>query len=794
MKNIFIFLLLLINTTLAQKYNVTGSIQDKETDKPLSYVNIRIDKTTDGTTSNYDGQFILKLNAGDYKLIFSYIGYKTDTAIVSIPTNKQLNIYLQPEAVRLSEIVVNANEDPAYRIIREAIARKKLNRKGLMNFEYNAYSKRILKSAGEVALIEETFVKGYNEIGKWEKEFILSTHKTENQKKETQSMDLGISDSYYIDFSKDVLNLILDKVYLPLADNAFDYYDYKLLDITESPEGDIYRIIVIPRSDIQPLLKGEITIENNTYSLNSINLETNEGVRFLFVKDLSVKFVQQLGKYNGYWLPNYVKTEAGFTFSFQGLLSLDEISFEDISSITRYKINAPVPDSVKIAVHSKYGGFTSDTTDKKYKPYELTREEINEQRPIPLTKTEVKAYAELDSSKTLEKMIKVSGPLSGLISEDYSQSDTTTSIFSAASEILSNYVTFNNNRVAGVLIGPRYKGPIIKNKLFMNLSGGYAFSRKKTEGELTLNYRFNKFFINEIEIQVFNKSKNWEMFTPYSSLMNGITITTGFNDPFNYYLASGFGLGISKKFGDISFAKIGFISEKENSLPEMKYQSIFKTKRLPRENPEIVEGMDRRTYLNISLGKNPMEIQLIPEDGLTLQLDFSNPAFNSDFNYKKFRVMGLVKLETMYKELFIAPYLEIIIDAGIITGNYGPQHLFSPNTALGFLAPPGVFKGLNPYRYTGTEMLALHLEHNWRTIPFQSLGLDFIADLYLDFITGVSILKTWNNSDYMPASVMKKPYWEIYAGLSKILGVFRVDVNYNSLKNISVTATIGVVL
>ncbi|MCG6913930.1 DUF5686 and carboxypeptidase regulatory-like domain-containing protein [bacterium BMS3Abin03] len=794
MKKIFIFLILLLNTTFAQKYDITGVIGDKETGKPLSFANIRIDKTTDGTTSNYDGQFILKLSAGNYKLIFSYVGYKTDTILVSVPTSNQINIYLQPEAVKLSEIVVSASEDPAYRIIREAIARKKQNRKGLINLEYNAYSKRILKSAGEVALIEETFVKGYNEIGKWEKEFILSRHKTENQKKQVRSMDFNISDSYYIDFSKDTLTLIMDKVYLPIADNAFDYYDYKLLDITESPEGDIYRIKVIPRSDIQPLLRGEITIEGNTYSINSINLETNEGVRFLFVKNLSVKFVQQLGKYNGYWLPNYVKTEAGFTFSFQGLLSLEEIRFEDISSITGYKINAPVPDSVKIAVNSKYGGFTSDTTGKKYKPYELTREEINEQRPIPLTKTEIKAYAELDSSKTLEKMIKVSGPLSGLISEGDSQNDTTTGVFSAGLEVLNNYITFGNNRVAGVLIGPRYNGFIIKDKLLLDLSGGYAFNRKKAEGELKLNYLLKKFFINDIELQVFNESARWEMFTPYSSLMNGIAVTTGFDDQFNYYLSSGFGLRISKNLGDNSSVKVGFISEKESSLKEKTYQSIFKTHRLPRENPEIVEGMDRRTYLKISLGKDPMEIQFIPENGLTAQFDFSNPAFNSDFNYKKFRATGLVKFKTIYRELFIAPYLEIILDAGTITGSYGPQHLFSPNTALGFFAPPGVLKGLNPYRYAGTEMVALYLEHNWRTIPFQALGLDFISDLYLDFITGINIVKTWNKSDYLPNAAMDKPYWEIYAGLSKILGVIKVDVNYNSLKNISVTATIGVVL
>jgi len=790
----FIFIILLFGTTVAQKYETTGLIHDKETGRPLSFASIRIDGTTNGTASNYDGQFILKLNEGNYKLIFSYVGYKTDTLLISIPVNKQLNVNLQPEAVRLEEVVVSANEDPAYRIIREAIKRKKENRKGLINFEYNAYSKRIIKSAGEVGIIEETFVKGYNKVNNWEKEFILSTHKTENQKKQIQSMEFNISDSYYINFSKDTLTLMLNQIYLPLADNAFDYYDYKLLGATESATGDVYRIKVIPLSRIQPLLQGEITIESGMYAVNSINLEISEGVRFPFINDLSVKFVQQLGKYNGYWLPNYVETNAGFEFSFQGLLALDKIQFEEASSITEYKINSQIPDSVEQSVRSKYGAYNADTSDNVQKPYELTRDEINEQRPIPLTKKEVEAYATLDSTKTIEKIIKVKGALASLIPEPDDESDTTKSMWSSVLGFLTDHLTFGNNRVTGILLGPRYNGYLIKNTLSMNVSGGYSFQRKKAEGELKINFKPKDFFINNIEVQVFNKSKPWQMFTHYSEIVNGIAVTLGFNDQLNYYLSSGFSFGLTKNLGKKFSAKIDFVSEKENSLPEMKYQSIIKTNRKPRENPKIVEGTDRKISIKLLLGKDPNEIQFLPADGLIAQFNLSNPLFSSSFNYKSFRAAGLINTKTFYKELFSAPYLEMRADVGIIYGNYGTQHLFSSNTALGFFSPPGVFKGLNPYQYSGTEMVSLHFEHNWRTIPFQALGLNFISDLYLDLITGVSVLKTYNRSNYLPGTSMSKPYWEAYAGISRILGIIRVDVSYNSLKNLSVTSAIGVVL
>lgn len=795
MKRLILLLLFFLNSALAQYHNVTGLILDEESGSPLSFANVRIDGTTQGATSNYEGEFVLKLKAGRYNLIFSYVGYKTDTILVRVPekVKNDYKIRLQPQAVKLPEVIVSS-EDPAYRIIREAIKHKKENRAGLVNFEYDAYSKNILRSAGEVALIEETFFKGYNKVGKWEKEFILSTHKTENRKKQGGNVDFKVSENFFIDFSRDTLSLFMNLIYLPIADNAFDYYDYKLLDIKETDAGDIYRIQVIPQSKIQPLLKGEITIEGNNYALVGINLENNEGVRFIFVNDLSAKFVQQLGRYDGYWLPNYIETEAAFAFSLQGIIGIEKMQFDNISSIASYKINGEIPDSIEKAVHSRFGGFTADTSKKVRKPAELTREEMNSRRPVPLTQSETKAYEELDSTKTLEKMIKVTGALSGLVTESSTQKDTSSSILGTVFNILSNYVAFGNNRVSGILIGLRYEDFLIKNKLYANFTGEYSFGRKKVEADLKLTYKLKNLYFNEIEAGFFNRSKRCGMFSPYPDLINGISVTLGYDDQFNYYLSSGFTIGVIKKFnGDFS-VKTGYISEKENSLKEMKYQGIINTDRVPRRNPAIIEGYDRRASINLQIGKNPMEFQIMPENGLIAQYDYSDRLLGSDFDYKKFRITGMLKMKTIFKELFIAPYLQIIADAGIVKGSFGPQHLLSPNTSMGFFAPAGVLKGPAPYSYAGNEMVALQIEHNWRTIPFQALGLKFISDTYLDFLTGASVMRTWNKSEYQIAPEMDKPYWEAYLGISRIMGAIRIDVGYNSLKKYSVTAGIGVIL
>ncbi len=563
---ILILSLLLLSLSQAQTYKVNGFLFDDETGNPLSYASIRIDGTTTGTAANFDGQFSLNLKSGNYKLIFTYVGYKSDTLTIEVPYEKRINISLEPQPVRLAEVVVRADEDPAYRIIREAIKRKKQNRKGLKNFEYNAYSKRIVLSAEEVALIEETFVKGYNKINKWEKEFIISTHKTENRKKENYSMDFSITKNYYIDFSTDTLLLINSKVYLPLADNAFDYYDYKLLNITESDEGEVYLIQVIPLSKIQPLLEGEITIENEMYAMNSINLHTNEGVRFPYINDLKIHFIQQLGKYDAYWLPHYIKTDASLKVNLGGLLTIETMAFNQVSSITEYGINTPIPDSIENAVKSDYGYFTPDTSGKGKKPVVLSREDINDLRPIPLAKTELEAYTELDSTKTLDKMIKVGGALSAFIPDPDEESDTTTSLMGESLDFLTTYGLFRDNRVTGILIGARFDDEIVNNKLSLKTDAGYSFDRKKVEGKFFLSYKFKDFYLSEIEAGIFKYSKMWQIFTPYPDIINSLGVLLGFDDQFNYYLSTGIDIGIRKKFSRSVSTELRFITEKQERL------------------------------------------------------------------------------------------------------------------------------------------------------------------------------------------------------------------------------------
>jgi len=108
MKNIiytFIFSLLLTTQSFAQKKELTGKVVDKTNGAPLEGVNILIDKSKVGTSTKKDGTFTISLKSSKAVLIFSSVGYSTQTVIVDKNT-ENLTVQLVQSATDNAEVVV----------------------------------------------------------------------------------------------------------------------------------------------------------------------------------------------------------------------------------------------------------------------------------------------------------------------------------------------------------------------------------------------------------------------------------------------------------------------------------------------------------------------------------------------------------------------------------------------------------------------------------------------------------------------------------------------------------------
>jgi len=777
LKKLLFIGLIVLNVVFVKSQTLEGIITDQETGEVLPYASVYVSGTNRGTVTNLDGKFILKLKPGNHTLKLRYIGYKSDSISVQIPFSGRLGLELKKQSIVLAEVVITAGEDPAYRIIRQAIARKKENKKGLNNFKYDAYSKKVMTSAGEVAMVEEAFAIGYNKTGEWEKEFIQKTHVTENRKTSGGNVQIMIGNTYYLDFSSDTLNIMQNKVFLPLADNAFDYYDYKLLKTVEYDDYSVYTIRVIPLSDIQPLVKGEINIEGKTFSLTSIELENNEGIRFPYVNDFVVNFRQSLGLIGKYWLPNYVEFYSSLEFNFSGLIGLEPISIHTVNNITNYILNEEIPDSVINAVRSRHRGYASDTTIAKTKPIELTKTDIDSLRPLPLTNDEIRAFSTLDSTMTMDKMIKPTGALASLI-PDEDDTDTTDSVFGTAMEYLSEYIYLNNNRAEGVSAGIRFNKKVgsLDTKNYL----AYSKNLKKIIFESKVSYKIKTGLINEVFVGGYNKVSNWQGYTPYPEIMNAIGVTFGYEDQFNYYKASGFYAGIKSALADDFTMGLSYEYRNHKNILKTDLYRFFNKNRTLRINPTINEGLDSRITISAEMGKSPFDIKVRPESGFIFAADISSKSIGSDFDYRKLYFNGHLYIPTFFDELFLYPYLMISLNGSIVDGDFGTQHLTTPDVSLGFYNHPGSLRGINPYQYAGNKLVTFQIEHNWRTILFQGLGLDFLTDTHLDIITGVSAMKIWNNSGHNEYMWKNKEYWEAYIGVARIFALLRLDYCYNS--------------
>ena len=63
------------------------------------------------------------------------------------------------------------------------------------------------------------------------------------------------------------------------------------------------------------------------------------------------------------------------------------------------------------------------------------------------------------------------------------------------------------------------------------------------------------------------------------------------------------------------------------------------------------------------------------------------------------------------------------------------------------------------------------------------LGIYFPIAWNLELSTGVNGLRIWNNSNYLANVNSNDYYWEVYGGISGILGIININVAYNKYKN-----------
>jgi TonB-linked SusC/RagA family outer membrane protein len=106
-KRLLLLLVLLLGThpLLAQSKTVTGTVTDASDGSPLPGVNVLEEGTTNGTQTDFDGNYSIDAEEGNV-LLFSYLGMSPQS--VTIGSSNTINVAMSEDASQLEEVVVTA--------------------------------------------------------------------------------------------------------------------------------------------------------------------------------------------------------------------------------------------------------------------------------------------------------------------------------------------------------------------------------------------------------------------------------------------------------------------------------------------------------------------------------------------------------------------------------------------------------------------------------------------------------------------------------------------------------------
>jgi hypothetical protein len=583
---IFITLILLAVTfnLNSQTYNITGKVIDARTNKPLMHASLKIAGTSSGTAADDNGNFILKVKPGSYDLITSYIGYYSDTSSFYITDSDYVrNIYLSPTDI-FTEIIEVAGEDPAYEIIRKAIRYKKEFRKNLNEYNYDAYSKFVIRSninpfAGEDAQkdssglsifgIMESESIGYFKKPDLEKQIIKS-------KRETANISRGFAIPLIVNFYDEKIDLGENKIPSPLNDDAFDYYEYKLTGTTSMDSSLIYKIKVTNTSSLKPQFLGTIYILDSIFALVKADLQTStEAISGVEHLHFSQKFSQYSDKNNkNYWMPTDIEIAADGSFA--GLFKFKGNVFTIVSV---YRINEKTP-----------AGIFDEVIIKVEKDAKKDSAYWSKNQIIKNTEDEKEAYASIEKSTgERQKGIRFSGVSIGI-----------GKYFSA--DLLESY---KFSSAAGHQIGIKANF----NKDFGRYSSGLYFGYGFDDAKTKYKFNFGAQLLSDRSLRL-NFSAYDFLSSPfmdrqwYHDWDNTGSALFSKKDLFTYYYSNGYSFNVSKKIIPQIGVGLGYGQDKQQSAKVTTDYSFTQKENAYTTIPPINDAFRRSLSLSLSLDPN----------------------------------------------------------------------------------------------------------------------------------------------------------------------------------------------
>ncbi len=232
----------------------------------LPYASIYVKQLGTGTVSNTEGFYELTLPAGTYDVVFQYLGYETQERTITVTESFQtIDVTMKTQVVVLQNVTISGKEDPAYTIMRKAIAKAKYHTQQLNSYSATVYikgagklvdypwlAKKALEKEGiekdRVFISESVSQIKYTRPNTFE-ENVISIRS--DGKDNNTSPNAFIFGSFYQPEIAETVS--------PLSPAAFGYYKFEYEGTFKDRDYEISKIKVTPRA------RGDNVVEGTLY-------------------------------------------------------------------------------------------------------------------------------------------------------------------------------------------------------------------------------------------------------------------------------------------------------------------------------------------------------------------------------------------------------------------------------------------------------------------------------------------------------------------------------------------------
>jgi len=754
---------------------VEGSVVDGSTKEPLPGASVQIKGTYSGSITNGNGLFTLKTGSLPVTLIVRFIGYQSAELEIQSAAQIPISIALAPSTLKLPELTITG-EDPAIRIMRRVIEEKQKWRKELHTYSVLAYNRFRMENDSGIVSIWESGTKAFWDEKRGIREVSLWQQKTQNMEID----DLLPAAMFVVNLYDDDIEVAGHTLMGVTHPKALSFYDFSLTSISARDNSEVYIISAKPKLKTSAGFVGQIAVLDEKYAL--ISAELKPGAAFLFpppVNGVDIQYEQQFSSFGGdFWLPVDFKADMDVQIGFGGLLEFPKFKIRQLSSLTDFEVNVVLPDSL----YAQRSVVVRDTVLSKVtvRPPDAVQ--------IPLTPEEAIAYAEIDSTMTLEKAYEPTGILARFVKTSIDDNNNgnrnrnrggrgtgrgNASDFSLQS---SHRPAFWINRVEGYHF--RLNTDLEPNRVWtISNTLGYSSAQKKVgwevgverQAKVTLGVKYTDLIKSQLEPSL------------RSQLFTSGPLVVGEPDYYDYYSNKGFAVSVTKQWmrRNRLVSSITYASESHNPLVQKQFSSFVGMDFEVRPNQSISKGSLQYVKLELKGERDSLPIPIGPQRQWKVNFEQSLAGSITDSGqYSRLEAEVQWRFDTFFSRRLLPNSLDVRLVGGRIWGDHIPNQKLGYIDGLTFFSFFGGIKTLATRPYVGDTWGLLAWEHTFRTVPFEVIGFDWAVQKHLNVLVHGAHGKATNQSSTASVNNSENVHHEMGVSLSGLFSLFRLDATW----------------